>query len=146
MLRAVAWADQQTLSALVECPQAQAEAVPLLAHVLGAENVWLARLQNQEPAHSPWPQLSLADCNALADTNASGYAAYLESLDESDFVTAVRYRNTKGDEFVSSKIDILTHVVIHGAYHRGQIAKVLGHHGVPAPNTDFITFTRIAGN
>jgi uncharacterized damage-inducible protein DinB len=40
-------------------------------------------------------------------------------------------------------IDILTHVVVHGAYHRGQIAKLLGRAGVAAVNTDYITFARV---
>jgi uncharacterized damage-inducible protein DinB len=33
-------------------------------------------------------------------------------------------------------------VVAHGAYHRGQIAKALGRAGVPAPNTDYITYAQ----
>ena len=142
MLRAMSWADRQTLKALVECPDAQAEALPLLAHVLGAEHVWLTRLRNAETIHSPWPQLSLEHCDRLANENAAGYASYVADLGESDLAMAIRYRNTKGEEFVNSAIDLLTHVVIHGAYHRGQIAKALGRCGVPAVNTDFITFVR----
>ena len=54
----------------------------------------------------------------------------------------IRYRNTKGQEFATPVLDILTHVVIHGAYHRGQIAKCIGRCGGVAVNTDFITFAR----
>jgi uncharacterized damage-inducible protein DinB len=39
---------------------------------------------------------------------------------------------------------MLRSMVIHGAYHRGQIAKVFGASGAAAANTDFITFTRVA--
>jgi hypothetical protein len=31
--------------------------------------------------------------------------------------------STEGQEFVTPVIDILTHGVVHGAYHRGQIAR-----------------------
>ena len=144
MLRAMSWADERTLEALIERPQAQDEALPLLAHLLAAEHIWLARLRNQEATHPVWPQLDVTECKSLADDNVAGYATYVGALGESALDVAIRYRNTKGEEFVNSAIDILTHVVIHGAYHRGQIAKVLGRSGVPAVNTDFITFARVA--
>ena len=54
----------------------------------------------------------------------------------------MRYRNTKGDEYANSVLDILTHVVIHGAYHRGQIARIIGRAGGQSPNTDYIAFIR----
>lgn len=63
-------------------------------------------------------------------------------LSEADLGAVVRYRNTKGEEFATPVIDILTHVVVHGAYHRGQIAKALGRAGTRAVNTDYITFAR----
>jgi uncharacterized damage-inducible protein DinB len=142
MLRAMSWADRQSLKALRECPGAQAEALPLLAHVLAAEHVWLARLKNQEAAHPVWPQLTVAECEGIADDNAAAFTSYVGGLGESDLAAAIRYRNTKGDEFATSALDILTHVVIHGAYHRGQIAKVLGRNGVQAVSTDYIVFAR----
>ena len=143
MLRAMSWADQQTLEALIERLQAQAEALPLLAHLLAAEHIWLARLRNQEASHTVWPQLDVTECKSLANDNSAGYALYIGALGESDLDLAIQYRNTNGAEFVNSAIDILTHVVIHGAYHRGQIAKALGRSGAPAVNTDFITFARV---
>jgi hypothetical protein len=39
MLRAMAWADAQTLAALRDCPAARAEALGLFAHLLAAEHV-----------------------------------------------------------------------------------------------------------
>jgi uncharacterized damage-inducible protein DinB len=142
MVRAMAWADRQALQALRACPAAQGEALPLFAHVVAAEHIWLARLRGREAGHPVWPPLTLAECEALAGENAAGYAAVLGELSEADLATAVRYRNTKGEEFATPILDVLTHVVIHGAYHRGQIAKALGRAGVPAVNTDYITFAR----
>ncbi len=143
MLRAMSWADQQTLAALEACPDTPTDAVKLLAHMLAAEHVWLARLCATVSRPSPsGQQLDLTGCKRLADENAAGYAAFVAGLDDDGFSTPIRYRNTKGDEFVNSTIDILTQVVIHGAYHRGQIARALGSIGIPAFNTDFITFAR----
>jgi uncharacterized damage-inducible protein DinB len=142
MLRAMSWADDQTLEAVRACPSAQADALPLLAHLLAAEHIWLARLRNQKATHLVWPQLTVDDCKRLADENAAEYASFVGGLSENDLTAAIRYRNTNGEEFANTVIDILTHVVIHGAYHRGQIAKALGRQGVQAVNTDFITFAR----
>jgi uncharacterized damage-inducible protein DinB len=142
MLRAMSWADRQTLAAVRDCPAAEAEALPLLAHLMGAEHIWLSRLRNQPSVHSVWPKLSMTECEKLADENAAGYESFVNGLGGNDLSAAIRYRNSQGDEFADTVIDILTHVVIHGAYHRGQVAKVLGRAGVAAVSTDYITFTR----
>src|SRR5262245_16544023 len=142
MLRSMAWADQKVIAAVRDNPAAQPEALPLLGHLLAAEHHWLGRIEQREPRVTIWPQLTMAECEALAGENAAGYAAMLSRLSEADLSTSVRYRNLKGLEFTTPLLDILTHVVIHGAYHRGQIAKAIGRTGVQAVNTDFIAFTR----
>jgi uncharacterized damage-inducible protein DinB len=142
MLRSMAWGDQQVLAALRACPTAQAEALPLLAHLLAAEHIWLSRLTHREANQPVWPRLTLAECDNLALENAASYRGLAERLSAADLGAALRYRNSRGEEFITPVIDILTHVVIHGAYHRGQIAKVLGRAGIPAVNTDYITFAR----
>ncbi len=142
MLRAMAWADTQALAELRDCPAAWADALALFAHVLAAEHVWLARLQGREPSRAVWPVLSIEECAALAAENAAGYAAYIDKQADPDLATVVRYRNSQGDEFANTVLDILTHVVIHGAYHRGQIAKATGRAGGHVLITDYIIFAR----
>jgi uncharacterized damage-inducible protein DinB len=115
-----------------------------LAHLLAAEHVWLARLERQEPRHPVCPALTLDECEALAAENEAGYRAFLGRLGDDQLSAAVRYRTTRGEEFATPVIDILTQVVTHGAYHRGQIARVIGRGGGVAVNTDFITFAREA--
>jgi len=138
----MAWADTQALAALRDCPAAQAEALGLFAHVLAAEHIWLARLQGREASRPVWPALSIPECEAVAAENAASYAAYVDTQAEPDLTTVVRYQNSKGEEFANTVLDILTHVVIHGAYHRGQIAKAIGRAGGQAVNTDYIIFVR----
>ncbi len=92
-----------------------------------------------------WPSLSVVECETLAGENARGYQGYLEKLGESGLAAMVRYRNSKGDEYTNSALDILTHVVIHGAYHRGQLARVIGRAGGQTPNTDYIAYVRSLG-
>ena len=142
MLRSVSWADRQALAALRDCPAAQAESFPLLAHLLAAEHVWLARLEQRAARLAIWPQLTADECEQLAAENEAGYRAFLARIGPGQLEVPVRYRNTKGQEFATRVLDILTHVVIHWAYHRGQIARCIRRSGGVPVNTDFINFAR----
>ena len=139
------WADAELLAAISGHAPSQTDALPLFGHVLAAEHVWLCRLEHREPGVAVWPSLSIGECEALAGENARGYQLYLEKLGETGLASIVRYRNTKGDEFTNSVLDILTHVVIHGAYHRGQVARIIGRAGGQTPNTDYIGYIRSLG-
>jgi uncharacterized damage-inducible protein DinB len=142
MVEWMAWADARVLAALAATPAACDEALPLAAHVLAAEHVWLARLEDRQPQVAVWPTLSLAECHELARENADGYRRYLDGLDEARLGDAVEYRNQAGNQFKTSAIDILMQVLTHGPYHRGQIAKIFGRLGIPAAETDYIHYVR----
>lgn len=141
MFRSMAWADRQVLGSIGEHPQSSGEALRLLGHILAAEHIWLARLEEREAQFPVWPQFTLDQCQQIAAENEAGFRQLLDRQHPDDLERMIVYRNTKG-EFATRAIDILTHVVIHGAYHRGQIAKCLGQNGAAAPNTDYITFAR----
>jgi uncharacterized damage-inducible protein DinB len=137
----MAWADRAAAEALLAAPAA-AEALDLYAHVLGTELVWLARLAGRPPAAAVWPRVFLPECLDLARRAEEGYRAYLSALSVEDLGRCVAYTNSAGQAFESRIEDILWHVALHGAYHRGQIALLLRQAGErPAP-TDFIAFVR----
>jgi uncharacterized damage-inducible protein DinB len=144
MFRYVAWADQRSLGAVRATPAAHEDALPLMAHVLAAEHVWLSRLHGREPRASVWPQLSIDECDALAKENEAGYQSFLAQLGDEQLSELVHYHNMQGQEFATPVLDILTQVITHGPYHRGQIAKIIGRAGGTSVNTDFITFAREA--
>jgi len=54
----------------------------------------------------------------------------------------IAYKNSAGDQFTSTIEDILTHVTMHGAYHRGQIAASIRASGDTPTATDYIAFIR----
>lgn len=142
MFRSMSWADRQSLAALRDCPAAHLEALSLLAHLLAAEHIWLARLEQRASRFVVWPQLTMEACEQLAAENDVGYRSFLARIGPDELERSIVYRNSKGQEFATPVLDILTHVVIHGAYHRGQIAKCIGGRGGIGINTDFITFAR----
>ncbi len=54
----------------------------------------------------------------------------------------VVYKNSKGEPWTSTVEDILTHVLLHSAYHRGQIASQVRAGGEQPAYTDFIHAVR----
>jgi uncharacterized damage-inducible protein DinB len=140
----VAWADARVLALLRTVEDERG--VRLLAHLVGAERVWLTRLRGEDSSRLEiWPSLSLAECEELAAESRAGYAAYLDGLSEHDLPEPVTYRNSTGAEFHTARLDILTHVALHGSYHRGQIAQLVRGAGAEPVNTDYIVWVREQG-
>jgi len=138
------WADDQALEALRSAPDADRAALKLLAHILGSDEAWLARIEERPKRVPVWPEITLGECATLAAEVHARLRTFLESLEDAALTRVIRYRNTAGDEFESSLDDILTHMALHGAYHRGQIAMLLRQSGGTPAVTDYIAFTRRA--
>ena len=142
----LAWADDRVLGALEQAPATSARTLKLLAHLLSAERIWMLRLQNEDTGKEiVWPDLTLVQCRAMAEASRTGYREILRTATEARLAALVSYRTTKGDPMTTSMADILFHVALHGAYHRGQIAALLRGEGLEPANTDFIMFSRIGG-
>ena len=89
-----------------------------------------------------WPDLSLADCEALAEEMSKLYAMLLDTLTEDDLDSVASYKNSKGIAYRTSFRDIFTHVLFHSTYHRGQVAMAVRMAGGVPAYTDYIAFVR----
>jgi uncharacterized damage-inducible protein DinB len=140
------WADRRLLAHLEHVGEVPPQALTLYAHVVNAERIWLLRIQGVDTnAMEIWPSLTLEECRTLTYETGTLYAAYLEDATDAELERFVQYRNQTGAEYRTRVFDILTHVSLHGAYHRGQIATRLREAGIEPVNTDFITFVREGG-
>ena len=113
-----------------------------MAHIIGAEYLWLARLRH-EPATLPvWPELGLDACGDRLAELSHQWPEYLathpQSLNRPRFIHQLA-RARLGPARVE---EILTHVTIHSAYHRGQIASDLRAAGMDPAYTDYIHAVR----
>ena len=137
-----AWADGLVLEALRASRGHPPEALREYAHVLGAEEVWLARIQGREPRAAVWPEASFAEVEALAEESRAAYGEDVAALDAGDLESPVTYTNSAGAEFTNTVAEILLHVTLHGQYHRGKVNVLLRRAGhEPAP-VDLIAFVR----
>jgi uncharacterized damage-inducible protein DinB len=145
LIRHADWANVRVLDALRLAPPPNPRALQLLAHILSAEHIYHERMTHKDPwPQDFWPDLSLEQCGALINDNRSQYLAFIEALTEPDLDRLIRYRNSRGVVFHTPLKELLLHVALHGAYHRGQIAQAVRQGEGEPVNTDFITFVREA--
>ena len=121
-------------------------ALEILAHNQVAKRVWLDRIQGVAGAEkTEWfPRWSVDECRQRERENDERWAAFLATLDEPGLDRDVTYKSSEGIGYTSTIEEILTHVVNHGTYHRGQIARLVSECAGKRAATDYIAFTRRA--
>jgi uncharacterized damage-inducible protein DinB len=135
------WANAETLR-LLQDGIAPPKAVRWMGHIIGAEHLWLARLHQEAPTMSVWPDIDLDGCQARLEELDQLWPEYLAKLEEDDLEDGRAYRNSIGEFWTSTVGDILTHVAMHSSYHRGQIASAVREGGGTPAYTDFIHAVR----
>lgn len=138
----LAWANTRVLHSLRGPGSAPTDARRWFAHVLAAEELWLARLQGRESALAVWPELAPDELGGWIGRNAEGFRDYLDRNPAEILDTTIGYTNSQGVAHRSRVRDVLIHVIAHGTHHRGQIAtSVKAAGGTPAA-TDYVFFAR----
>jgi uncharacterized damage-inducible protein DinB len=137
------WADAALLAALEGLPDSPSpDVMREYAHVLGAEEVWLARIEGRAPTTPVWPTLTLSEAAALVVQIRAGYTRLLDEHDDAGLSRVVPYTNSAGKSFATPLDDILLHVMLHGQYHRGKVNVLLRVTGAEPAPVDFIAFVR----
>jgi len=115
-----------------------------LAHIYGAEWLWLERwherIPNALPSAADFPDLdSLRARWAELERNLR---TFIGSLTPAGLQRVIKYKNTRGTPFEGHLEPMLSHVVNHGTYHRGQVVTLLRQLGAKPVATDLIAFHR----
>ncbi len=114
-----------------------------LAHLVGAEMVWLKRVREGESvARIPGTE-ELPDLAAIETAWEETRAGWQEVFEMEDLGRVVHYRNTKGQEFNDPLWRVLAHLVDHGATYRGVLIAALRLLGRTPPQTGLVVYTRI---
>jgi uncharacterized damage-inducible protein DinB len=135
------WADTLVADALHRAPAQSADAVRVFAHIAVVEELWYSRIEGVPMAHAVWPDLSPGEARAIAERHADLFER-LVSEGDATLQRPVSYRNSAGRGFRNTVEEIVTHVTMHGSYHRGQIARIIRASGGDPPYTDYIQFMR----
>ena len=136
------WANREVLAAIRASGDTNPRTLALIAHIFSAETLWLERLKGEPQSMTVWPDLDLDRCETQATKLAGLWVEYLRPISAGGLSEKISYRNSKGELWNNTVQDILTHVVLHSGYHRGQIAGVMRAGGQTPAYTDFIHAVR----
>jgi uncharacterized damage-inducible protein DinB len=137
-----AWANRATLASLGDAVRPSDRALRIQMHVYAAERLWLARLAGEPSPWPVWPEATLAACRDAAGNVDAYRDAFLAGLKADELQRLVQYTNSQGDTFTNTVHDILVQMLLHSAYHRGQIASELRGAGDTPALTDYIHCVR----
>jgi len=137
------WANSETLASLKSVPSGAEKARKMFSHVIGGQRVWLSRFENPAPPSAqPWPELTLEECASAIEDLRRQWEERLDKLTPEKLAGELTYKTTKGIEYRTPVSGILMHLVLHSAYHRGQVAAAVREAGGKPAATDYAVYLR----
>lgn len=120
-------------------PNSSEKAKTLMSHLLNALEIWVSRVQEREPEVGVW---DLHAPERLHELNRKCHDTIFLLLETGNLKRVHTYTNSAGKSFNNSLDEILTHLIIHSAHHRAQIATCWSSAGIEPPSGDFIFWAR----
>lgn len=115
-----------------------------LAHIYGAEWIWLERFQGRSP--SALPRLDqFQDINSLRERwleHEQRLLQFVGGLTQSDLDREMEYKTLRFGVYRNPLWQSMLHLVNHGTYHRGQVTTLLRQLGAEPLLTDLMHFYR----
>ncbi len=135
------WANRRILVAVRESGSDRCREI--LAHLLTAQAEWFARVYGKNSTGMDfWPDLSIDECGALAREMAESFEKLLRRFEEEGLDLSVKYFSSSGLPYVNTFREVMSHVLLHSAIHRGNIVFRLREEGFDPPLTDYIYYLR----
>lgn len=115
-----------------------------LAHIFGAEWIWLERFQGRSPAGLPdaTQYSDLASLRKSWDEFEPRLLGFVRGLTQSDLDRMFEYKTLRFGVYSNPLWQSMQHVVNHGTYHRGQVTTLLRQLGAQPVLTDLMHFYR----
>jgi uncharacterized damage-inducible protein DinB len=115
----------------------------MLAHVYGADAVWLARWKGQPTGALPGGDIaSMAALRKNWDALVAEQQVWVEALKPVDLGREVHYKDTAGNAYHTPLGILLAHVAAHGNHHRSEVATMLTMVSGSPPDTGIVTWHR----
>lgn len=115
------------------------EIIRLANHILNAQQIWIGRINGEKTLASPWEDFPLS---SFEKRNKELFDGALDLISGSELDKRISFRTFTGQELEKKISDILTHLVNHATYHRGQIALLMRLGGFEPVKSDFIYFRK----
>lgn len=135
------WANRRMIVAVRDSGSQRCRQI--LAHLLITEEEYLGRLFGKDSTGFDfWPDMSIEECGDVARTVAEKYEKLMRRFDDEGLDLWTRYRTSQGMPHENNFRDMLTHVIIHSATHRGNLMLKLREEGFEPPKMDYIIYLR----
>jgi len=135
------WANRRTVVALKTSDSPRSRAI--LTHLLITEKEYYERLYGKDSTGFDfWPELSIEECGTLARECGDAYEKLLRRFEDAGLDMRARYRTSEGVPHENTFRELLTHVLMHSAIHRGNIMLKLREGGFEPPKIDYIIYLR----
>lgn len=115
-----------------------------LAHIYGAEWVWLERFQGRSPSSLP-DVAQFQDLPSLKEKwreLEERLLKFVGGLKQEDLDRVMEYKTLKFGAYRNPLWQSMQHLVNHGSYHRGQVTTLLRQLGAQPVLTDLMHFYR----
>ncbi|MFC0183767.1 DinB family protein [Pseudarcicella hirudinis] len=136
------WANLKVIDAIEETRFPNAKCMELLNHILAAQNNWLSRVRHEQTYMALWEMRDLFECIHLLTKVTQNWKQLIAQMDENEFHKQISYKTSLNETYTSSVAEIITHLINHSTYHRGQIVSELKGKIEKMPVTDYIAFMR----
>ena len=115
-----------------------------LAHIFGAEWIWLERFQGRSPASLPsaGDYADLGQLRARWSEFEPRLLKFAHGLSQGDLDRVFEYKTLKFGVYSNPLWESMQHLVNHGTYHRGQVTTLLRQLGAQPIATDLMHFYR----
>ena len=143
-----AWANDQLFAELAkvdpaEQPDARHNAMRILNHIYVVDQIFAAQLSGAVQSFTATNTAETPTLEALRDGVAmldAWYVDYSTDLSPDQLAENIAFNFTDGDKGLMSREEMLTHVSLHGAYHRGGAGRIMNVAGTPPPRDLYTRF------
>ncbi|NIJ52487.1 DinB family protein [Dyadobacter arcticus] len=137
------WANQTIAEFLIEHNIQDEQIIRIMSHLVHAQSNWYYRVLKQQADVPVWNNLPLVAISDGLASNGELWVELINTFNEEDFNEKLDYKNMAGEPFLNTVSDVLTHLVNHSTYHRGQVIYLIRSLGIAPPGTDYIRYAKM---
>jgi len=146
-----AWASNQLLDATSQLSHeeltrdfgtADRSVSGTLAHVFGADRIWLARFEGAPGTRITDRDRDLAVLQTEWPALQERWKQWARALTPESAAEVLSYQDLSGNPWTQPVWQLVLHVVNHGTHHRGQVAGFLRAMGETPPKLDLVHYCR----
>jgi len=136
------WANRKALDAL-KAAQASPSGLPQVAldsfvHLVAARRIWVGRCDKRHAIVMSFrPALGLSAAEVLLAEAEALWDSFFALLDATALDKPIQFTDSHGNPYTQRLADMLQHVALHSAHHRGQVASTLRTAGLVPQDADY---------